>query len=295
MSILGQTFYHKVDIFYINIDDNLTDEDYIEYNKIATIDDKIKINIAEAKWRSANKLLPVYRLHHNDVIVCFDDDKMYPSDCLKQLCDKWIDNQDCIIAQEINPAIYDGNQIFYVNQIDVKLGQREFGKYLSNACLFCPNCFPDEIYNFDNFMYITNGMHDELWFWIMSTINGVQCIGLDNTFSYGSDDGVTFDHDESALTHVNADIRNINGYNQRLNEKYGKDLLNNIANKPIEFCLNPIGIMVFVGHLKWIISLYGRYTVHIRLADNIALSWKKFLQSAINSSQPYWTDIKIIS
>jgi hypothetical protein len=87
-------------------------------------------------------LIPTYEKHHDDVIICFDDDKNYPVDCLRQLLEAYDRHPNCIIAQEINPSIVDSNsRLIYLNAIDVKLEQEAFGKYLSNACLFSPNCF----------------------------------------------------------------------------------------------------------------------------------------------------------
>ena len=108
-----------------------------------------------------------------------------------------------------------------MNSIDVKLEQEEFGKYLSNACLFPPNCFSDEIFNYENFYKLTHGNHDELWFWISSTLNKTKVVGLNNTFSYGSDENVTFDLDESSLTHINMMSDVISKYNKTLNDMYG--------------------------------------------------------------------------
>jgi len=72
-----------VDVFYINIDDNLSDKDYETYNSIMKMDKKIKIKVCPAKWKSCNKLVWVYKEHQDDVIVCFDDDKCYPPKTLK--------------------------------------------------------------------------------------------------------------------------------------------------------------------------------------------------------------------
>jgi len=61
----------------------LSEADYAKYNSLCQLDNKIKIKICDAKWKSANKLIWVYKDHPNDVIVCFDDDKNYPSECLE--------------------------------------------------------------------------------------------------------------------------------------------------------------------------------------------------------------------
>ena len=155
------------------------------YDEFKALEPRIEVKLCDYKSRSANKLIWTYKDNPDSVIVCFDDDKDYPVECLEQLCSVWKKNQDCIIAQEINPAVFFKQDfIGYLNGMDIKLMQKEWGKYLSNACLFPPNCFSDELYDYDTFYYITQGNNDELWFWIMSTLNGVQSIGLNNTYSY---------------------------------------------------------------------------------------------------------------
>lgn len=159
------------------------------------MDPRVEVKLRDGRWRSANKLVWTYKDGPDAVIVCFDDDKAYPDECLEQLLEAWRRDPDCIIAQEVNPAaVVSEGRIEYLNAVDVKLGQKEFGKYLSNACLFPPRCFSEDLYDYDSFRYVTNGMHDELWFWIASTLNGTRCVGLDYTFSYEAD-GIAFEYD----------------------------------------------------------------------------------------------------
>jgi len=67
------------------VDDNITAADYAKYKKLRSIDKKIRIKTCPAKWRSCNKLVWVYKDHPDDVIACFDDDKIYPPETLEQL------------------------------------------------------------------------------------------------------------------------------------------------------------------------------------------------------------------
>lgn len=72
--ILQQKYVKKI---CINLDNNLTQEDYDFYDKhVATQDSRIEINkTCESKWRSANKLLPTiqkYPTGNCHLTVTFD-------------------------------------------------------------------------------------------------------------------------------------------------------------------------------------------------------------------------------
>ena len=169
--LMRQTYIDKVDVISLNLDDSLKPGEVVLYDEFAKTDPRVEVKLRDHRWKSANKLVWTYREYGADsAIVCFDDDKDYPAECLRQLCEAWRRDRDCIIAQEVNPAVVRNGALQYLNAVDVKLGQREFGKYLSNACLFPPGCFGDGLYDYEGFQYVTNGMHDELWFWIMSTM-----------------------------------------------------------------------------------------------------------------------------
>ena len=187
--------------------------------------------------------------------------------------------------------LFSGDEIGYVNGMDVKLMQREWGKYLSNACLFPPNCFTDELYDFDKFSYITEGNHDELWFWIVSTLNGVQCIGLNNTFSYQLDEGVTFEHDSGALSHINANPDTIAGYNARLNEVFGKQMIAQIEAKPIVFNVSKDNVLAFCALARGIYKLYGRYRIEVHCDETIVASWIMHIRQSFSSMT--WREVKI--
>ena len=266
--------YDKVDIFYINVDDNLSKEDYERYESLRNIDKKIQIKVCPAKWRSCNKLVWVYKDHPDDMIICFDDDKRYPQETIERLYEQWKKNENCIIAYEINPTVIkDNGDVNYVNSIDVKLLQREYGKYLSNACLFPPRCFSDLLFDYDSMMYVTNGFHDELWFWIVSTLNGVACVGLDYTFSLSIDEGVQICQMESDLTNTNANPQTIAGYNKRLTEKYGEQIKNVMENNPTTFYITHSNILAITGNMGFIHALYGNIPLKVICDKTVSESW----------------------
>lgn len=134
-------------------------------------------------------------------------------------------------------------------------------------------------------------MHDELWFWIVSTLNGTQCIGLDYTFSYEAD-GIAFKYDDSALTHVNADPSTICGYNDRLNERFGKQLFNVIQRAFVDFYVCRENIMAICGNMWWINQLYNGFKVRFILAKGLARSWAGFLSRNIGKFQ--WGCIAVV-
>ena len=192
-SILNQTAFF--DTLVINIDDNLSNEDYEWYYDFAKTSDKIMINRANAMWRSCNKLLPTLLLFPDDVIITVDDDVYYPADCFKYLLEQHSKTPNYIVSHEVNPIIIENNFITYLNGFDVKVNQYQWGKYLSNCCLFPPHVFDNtDLMDYNKMMTCTNGTHDELWFWVNSTLNNVKCVGLNyiRTFAYDVKRGLCF-------------------------------------------------------------------------------------------------------
>jgi hypothetical protein len=256
--ILQQKYVKKI---CINLDNNLSQEDYDFYDKqVATQDSRIELDkTCESKWRSANKLLPTIQKYPDDVIVTMDDDLSYDENCVKELVEMYEKNPDCIICQEINPAVIMNGELRYVNTLDIKLMQKEFGKYLSHSCLFPPHVFDDtEVFDFDKMMKLTNGTHDELWFWEQTTLKGVQVIGLDYTISMGIDSTIQHNGDYQ-LTDINAQQTNIDNYNFKFNCEYADKIQKVIRSKPIEFFVTRENLQAHVGSLWQIKQLYGGF------------------------------------
>lgn len=290
-SILNQTIFDKVDHFYINIDDNLTQDEYNQYDEFKNLNDKIIIQKCDHKWRAANKLLPTYKIHHDDVIVCFDDDKNYPLDCLENLYNEWIENKDCIICYEINPAIIENGKLKYLNAVDVKLKQKEYGKYLSNGCLFCPNCLTDLVYDYDTYFNITNGANDEVWFWIVSTLNNVKVIGLDRTFSWEMDENVCYEKASNDLTNINCKPEIIQKYNDKFDELYHDQISKILSENYVEFNCNHSNILAICGQMNWIYTLYRNFNIMFVCDKTIGKSWLNYLISNLNKYK--WNNVKI--
>lgn len=297
-TILNQTIYSKVKHFYITLADNLTPDVYAMYDEIAKLDDKIIIQKADYRWRSANKLLSVYDKHRNDIIVTFDDDIKYPADLLEHLYAKWTMFPKCIITTETNPVVLkadpdntDDIKVMYLNSVSVKLEQLENSKYLTNACLFCPNALSDLVFNYDKFLELCDGTHDELWFWVVSTLNGTQSVCLNYTFSLELDEDVKLPLDECALGIHNNKPEVIDDLNNRINTLFGEDLKTAIAKMPIVFFVTQSNILSIVGNVSLIHAHYSLNEVMFVLSPKLTVSWEKLLVHNLHRFE--WKSVKI--
>ena len=271
-SILHQTIIDLAEFIYINIDDNLSQEDIARYESLKKYSPKIRIRICPAKWKSANKLIWTYKEHHDDVIICFDDDKNYPLTAMERLYLEWRKHPECIVAEEVNPYTMDVNGVRYIDDVDIKLKQRDFAKYLSNNCLFPPNCFSDLLFDFDKFWYVTQGNHDELWFWIVSTLMGVRVIGLDWTYACFID-GIWMEEGESDLFKINSDDNVRNGYYRRMNELFGDGMKNIMMSKPVQIDFNRENKVAILNSLKIINDHFRIFPVEFHADRNLRKSW----------------------
>ena len=281
-ALLNQTY--RYDKLIINIDDNLSDEDYEWYENLKGLDHRIEINKSEAKWRSCNKLLPTLKLYPHDIIITLDDDVFYPMDTIMELIVEHIKHPDCVIAHEINPIVVNENYITYVNGYDVKLKQVEWGKYLSNCALFPPYTFDGtDLYDYDKMMKCTHGTHDELWFWIQSTINKVQCVGLNYVRSFAPEMLEQYAQDEYCLSAFNNTEEKIEDYMRTINEVYGKKLISAIKSKPTMFTITKDNIYAFMFLLPYIGHMYKDAQV---TTDRLTKDWTNKLLGILNGQQP---------
>jgi hypothetical protein len=281
--ILQQKYVKKI---CINLDNNLSQEDYDFYDKqVATQDSRIELDkTCDAKWRVCNKLLPTIKKYPNDVIVTMDDDLSYDEDCVKELVEMYEKNPDCIIAQEINPAIYRNGELRYYNTLDIKLMQKEFGKYLTHSCLFPPHVLDNtEVYDYDKMMKFTQGNNDELWFWEQTTLKGIRVIGLDWTISLGIDTTINHEKDDYTLTNTNARQEVIDNYNFLYNNEYG-DKIRAVLNNPkncIEFNVNRNNLIAHVSSLPIIKQLYEGYHIKFVVDETMKKSHSWYLDTRI--------------
>lgn len=283
-SLLNQSF--KYDKLVINIDDNLSEEDYKWYESLKEKDNRIEINKCESRWRSCNKLLPTIKKYPEDVVITVDDDIYYPVDTIKLLVETYEKNKDCIITHEINPISFnrDMTYVSYENAYDVMLLQREWGKYFSNCCLFPPHVFDgSDLFDFDKMMECTNGTHDELWFWVQSTINGVQCIGLNYVRSFAPEMLKQYEEGEYQLTTFNNTSEKIEGYMKKINDMYGERLIKNITSKNVTFKITKDNIYAFFFLLPYIRQTYW-YGFDLEF-NTLTTDWRNKLLDVIRNNK----------
>lgn len=273
-SIRRQSF--PFDKLVINVDDNLSEEDYKFYDSLVEQDGRIMINKSDGKWRSCNKLLPTIKLFPEDIIITVDDDIYYPVNCFKYLMEQYEKTPECIIAHEVQPITVNKGFISYKNGMDIKLHQVEWGKYMSNCCLFPPHVFDNtDLFDYDKMMACTNGTHDELWFWVNSTLNKTQCVGLNYIWSFVGDNPIPWEEGEYKLADINNENASIDDYMKVINDIYGTQLIEAIKSKSIIFTLNKDNVHQFILQLNRISELYNYgFKVHF---DDLTNSWKAFV------------------
>lgn len=281
-SIFDQT--QNFDLLVLNINNNVTVEDMAWYNELPKQYDKIVIVRGDDKWKSCNKLLPTLKTYPEDIIITVDDDVYYPKDCIKYLIEEYKKHPHCIIAHEINPIIINDNKISYLNGFDIKLKQLEWGKYLSNCTLYPPHVFDNtDLFDYDKMMYCTNGTHDELWFWINSTLNGVQCIGLNYIKSFFTEMKTPWGKNEYKLADINLHQSAIDDYMNKIHEMYGERLLEQINKKKTLFVLTCDNIIPFLHEVPYITHLY-KYGIEIN-TNELTNHWKLILKNVLNGGK----------
>ena len=257
--VLKQTL--KYDKLVINLDNNLSFNDYRFYDELAKEDARIEINKScEAKWKSANKLIPVLKKYPDAVIITIDDDMSYLKTALEDLYNAWQKNKECIISHEVNPVIWKEGKLCYENILDLKLNQIQCGKYLTNCCLFPPHVFDStDVFNYDLMQKLTGGTHDELWFWENTFLKGVKCIGLDKTMSLTMDSKYKHNNDDYQLTNINNNKDKIKDYNDKFNDFYKEKIKKTIENSYIEFNITNDNYMTHYLGLDVIKELYNGF------------------------------------
>jgi len=276
----------RIDKFYLCLDDNLKNADLKAYEDLVRETEektgiRFSILAGSADWRSCNKLLPVYLEDPDRYILTIDDDARYPADAFLQLFEQAAATPDCIVCQEANPLVRTERGCVFLNSVDVMLRQKCWASYLSNACLFPPNCF-DEKYltNLDDFKYIWNSSHDEKHFMVASIMKGTQVVSLPYTYSYElekNEDGnpVKYPEGSEALSILNRGPEVIVRMNSRCCERYGQKLLQKTLEKPVVFELTPEQLHGFAALLPQIKTLYRGFDVVV--GGDVPVSWKKVI------------------
>ena len=292
--ILKQKYIKKI---CINLDNNLSEEDYAFYdNLVAKQDSRIEINKnCDPSWRSANKLIPTLLKYPDDIIITMDDDFSYDENNTKEMIETYIRNPECIIAQEINPVVFNNGELRYYNKLDIKLMQKEYGKYLTNCCLFPPHVFDNtEVFDLDKMLRLTNGTHDELWFWEQTVLKGVKVIGLDQTISLTIDSDIIHSDTDYQLSNINAEQSNIDNYNNLFNNEYGEKI-KTLFNSPqtfVEFDINRHNLIAHVSSLPTIKNLYDGFKIVFLLEADMKKSQIWYLQTNIKNLNISYYEIR---
>lgn len=281
-SILSQKDISRVDRIVVNLQD-LPDNNIDDYSLVMKPERPLPVDVEIVvrpwKWGSANKLLWVYADHPDAAVVTVDDDIVYPPTCLGELLEASERNPGCIVSQESNPVIIGGDgRISFVNAIEYAFGMRGFSKYLTNACLFPPKSLGpvSGLLDYDGFMTLTDGRHDELWFWVHSVLNGVRSVVLPNTYSFELDHA-SLPTDEFALNRINSVPGNIAEYNRRVNEIYGKRLSDVFGKQRIEIPVDLRNYGTVMLGVNEIYGTYGMFGLDLVLSDELRLSHAELL------------------
>lgn len=284
-SIYNQTY--KFDILVLNVNNNVTDDDIKWYHDLSNTYNNIIVNRCDDKWKSCNKLLPTLTMYPEDIIITIDDDIYYPKNCIKELITQYEKTPDCIIAHEINPLKIQDGKISYINGFDIKLKQKEWGKYLSGCTLYPPHVFDNtDLYDYDKMMYCTNGNNDELWFCINSTLNNVQCVGLNYVKTFVLDMKSPWKENEYKLSDINSQQNIMDNYMKNVNDLYGSKLINIINNKKVEFFLDCNNVMTFLHEVKYIKYLYN-YGFEVN-TNELTTYWIYLLKSVLNDETQFY-------
>ena len=265
--ILGQTLGYEV--LLLNVQDDIPDDEFSRIVELSKVDPRIVLRKRPARWRSFNKFLHAYREYPDSPIITVDDDILYPRHMLSVLdeCGRRINRGGtAIVAHEANPVDLDRSLGRVVNRqtaFDVKLRQRCFSKFLSNCCYFPPHVFDKcagELSDYDAFMKITDGMHDELWLWLHSASQGIPTVSLDYTYTFSLDGALP--PDDKSLCIVNGNPDRIAEYDRRIAEsKYGSKLYEVLDSTPVVFKVGQSNISAVLGHMPSICHVYRNFKV----------------------------------
>ena len=223
---------------------------YVEIKAISP--NVIDVVLGDNKWRSCNKVIyPIQHYPHKKFITV-DDDIYYYKHAFYDLLIEQLLHPGRIISHETNPvSITDTGYIMYQNAIQTKFKQICFDKYMTGCCLFPTDVFEKtDVLNYDKMYELTQGMHDEIWLWVNTTLKGVQSICLNKTMSFEMD-GASINNDNS-LGKINGDVNKIKEYNNKINELYNEPLLKVLKANTIKFEITPenfYGMICMLGNL----------------------------------------------
>ena len=269
-SILSQRDV-EFDKFLIIVNKYESEDVLKQYDEISTLSPKIEVVLGDNKWRSCNKVIYPITHYPDKPFITVDDDINYYPYAFKDIFVERLFHHDCIISHETNPvSITDTGFIQYANAIQTKFKQVCFDKYMTGCCYFPRYVFKDtDVLNYDKMYALTQGLHDEIWLWVNTSLKGVQSICLNKTMSFEMD-GASINNDNS-LGKINGDINRINEYNNKINELYNEPLLKVLKSKTIKFEVTPenfYGILCMLGNLVAQYKNFGGIEFNTRELSN---------------------------
>lgn len=269
-SILSQKDV-EFDKFLIIVNKYESEDVLKQYDEISALSPKIEVVLGDNKWRSCNKVIYPVTHYPDKPFITVDDDINYYPYAFKDIFVERLFHRDCIISHETNPvSITDTGFIQYANAIQTKFKQVCFDKYMTGCCYFPRYIFKGtDVLNYDKMYALTQGLHDEIWLWVNTSLKGVQSICLNKTLSFEMD-GASINNDES-LGKVNGDINRIREYNNKINELYNESLLKVLKANTIKFEVtteNFYGILCMMGNLVAQYKNFGGIEFNTELLSN---------------------------
>ncbi len=263
--------------------------------------------------KSYKKLIPALKKYPDAIIVTADDDLLYDKDWLKYLYQSYTKNPQYIHCHRIT-RLYNRDNKFVIMSRNLYLDSNK--KYMPELCLpsaynklsggagalFPPHCFTEEVFNEDKFMSLAP-TSDDIWFWLMSLINGYRVKVVDNNIyelkyvpntqdvglckiNDGCRNKIFYQHLNNLYKAYEQQLQPYfvqdNESNKKLCEKMFENMRNNLADKLVRWYKNvhkkPLNLdnpRTFNEKIQWL-KLYDSTPLKTRLADKyLVREWVK--------------------
>ena len=158
---------------------------------------------------SYKKLIPTLKLFPNDIIITFDDDKLYNYDLIENLVKSYITNPIHVSSGRLHkikllknniPADYK-NWDWNYTKLDISPLNFPTGV---GGVLYPPGCFSDEVFNETVFTDICKHA-DDIWFKAMALLNNTQAVKAFTHNINGYDYISNYNTQNTSLSRLNVD------------------------------------------------------------------------------------------
>lgn len=294
--IANQKWIEKISKVIINIDKHKNQQ--IPYNKYVVLASKytnvtFEFNICENKWRSCNKLIYTLQKYPDANIIVFDDDTIIEQNVIYDLIKNHIKHPKCIIAENSDVTTIIHNKTNEDVEFDfvqhftgwlLKLNAKEinYNKYGGQQVLFPAHCFDNtHLFNLDEMLKITLGTHDEIWFWLNSTLNKVQVFTSNYLYStvYANDKYLN----KNNIVRTDPQLCNENDNNWKIiigniNIYHGIDLINVLKSNPIIFNIDDETLFNYLYNKEIIKKYYDYTSIKFKFDKKLSPSWIDFFK-----------------